>query len=125
MSSNGENLPFDAAKAKLAMGELMKTPEGREIAEKIKSRLRELDVQFQGLTDTDKKEFMSKFKGKFSETFDDLRESIKKNVIDDDPNFNDDDLSGSFENSSPFQNNPQPFNWLFIFALLVIVFVIG
>lgn len=124
MASFGENLPFDASKAKLAMAELMKTPEGREIAEKIKTKLRELDVQFQGLTDIDKKEFMTKFKGKFTETFDDLRESIKKSVLDDEPSI-DDDLGGNFENPSQFQIDPQPFNWLFIAAVLFVVFVIG
>lgn len=125
MASFGENdLPFDASKAKLAMSELRKTPEGREIAEKIKTRLRELDVQFQGLTDIDKKEFMSKFKGKFTETFDELRESIRDSVIGEEPSYEGAE-GGNFENSSPLQNNPQPFNWLFIVAILFIVFVIG
>lgn len=125
MASFGEDdLPFDASKAKLAMSELMKTPEGRQIAEKIKTRLRELDVQFQGLTDIDKKEFMSKFKGKFAETFDELRETIKDSVIGEEPSFEGEE-GLNFENSSPFQNNSQPFNWLFIAAILIIVFVIG
>ena len=125
MASNGENLPFDASKAKLAMAELMKTPEGREIAEKIKAKLRELDVQFQGLKDSDKKEFMSKFKGKFTETFDDLRESIKQNVLGVEPSIDDDELGGNFENPSQYQIAPQPFNWLFLAAVLFVIFVIG
>lgn len=123
---SGDGLPFDAEKAKLAMKELMKTPEGREIANKIKSRLKDLDVAFQGLKNSDKAEFMKKFKGKFSETFDDLRESIKKNIIDsgdvesDDPSFEEDENIPN-NNFNVFQSSPQPNYLLFLVAFLIIL----
>jgi hypothetical protein len=125
MATLNENLPFDASKAKLAMQELMKTPEGRVIAEKIKTKLRELDLQFDGLTDMDKKEFMKKFKGKFEETLDDLRDSIKKNVLDDssDENFSSEpDFLNDQINS--LQNSYEPNIWLFV-AIFVILIVFG
>lgn len=128
---SGDGLPFDAAKAKFAMQELMKTPEGRKIADKIKARLKDLDVAFQGLGEGDKQEFMKKFKGKFTETFDDLRESIKKNVIDNEvPSIEEeqDFLSDNAlpnDNTNPLRYTPQPNYWLFIVAFLIILFIIG
>lgn len=127
MSGDGENLPFDAAKAKFAMQELMKTEEGRKIADKIKARLRDLDVAFQGLGENDKQEFMKKFKGKFSETFDDLRESIKKNVIDSEAP-NDDFVGGDTlpnDNINPLRHTPQPNYGLFLVAFLIVLVVFG
>lgn len=129
MASEGE-LPFDPAQAKEAMAQLMKTPEGREIAEKIKAKLRSLDLQFQGLKEGDKKEFMKNFKTKFADSFEDLRDSLKKNLIDNDQ---EDGLSGDsgLPTSSgstefnPLRSVAQPDYRLFILAFLIVVVLFG
>lgn len=129
MASEGE-LPFDPAKAKEAMDQLMKTPQGREIADKIKAKLRELDLQFQTLKDGDKKEFMKKFKGKFSESFDDIRESLRKNIIENEPE--EDFMSGNdalptpeSTEFNPLRSVAQPDYKLFLIAFIIILLVFG
>lgn len=129
MASQGE-LPFDPAKAKEAMDQLMKTPQGREIAEKIKAKLRDLDVQFQTLQGEDKKEFMKKFKGKFADSFDDLRETLKKNILDTEPE--EDFVSGDsalppFESTefNPLRSVAQPNYKLFVVAFIIVLLIFG
>jgi hypothetical protein len=127
MSSEGE-MPFDPAKTKEALDQLMKTEQGREIAEKVKAKLRELDLQFQTLNEGDKKEFVKNFQRKFTDSFDDLRESIRKNILDPEEDL----ISGesALPASESTEFNPlhsvsQPDYKLFIFAFILVVLVFG
>ena len=100
-----------------AMDELMKSEEGRQLADKLKGKLKELNDQFKGLSGDDKKKFAEEFRDKFTESFGDLKDSLKMKVGDD---FSDD-------GSIPTQTNfaPQPNYVLFLVAIIIVVIVFG
>lgn len=57
---------FQGTKLAGAMEELSKTKEGRDIASKLQDKLKELNAQFVGFSDAEKKTFLEEFRKKFS-----------------------------------------------------------
>jgi hypothetical protein len=111
--------PLATDKAKSAIDELMKSPEGQQLADKIRDKLKDLNVQFKGLSQDDKKKFVSEFQGKFSETFEELKESLKAKM---DPD------TGEQEEENPFDNmrhSSQPNYTLFLIASIILLLVLG
>ena len=118
--------PIDHAKAKAAIDELMKTPEGQELAEKIRGKLKNLNMQFKGLSQDDKQKFVKEFQGKFTETFEELKDSLKSRL---DPDAQD-SLSAGENEDIPLSNlhnqySPQPSYTLFLIAFIAILIIFG
>jgi hypothetical protein len=76
MSEDVES-PISNPKTSSILQELMNTEKGRELAEKIRVKLNELNVKFAQLSPTDKKKFKSEFKNKFSESLQFLKNKIQ------------------------------------------------
>lgn len=64
----------------VALEQLMKTEEGRVLAQQIKDKLKELSQTYEGLNDGDKEEFASIFTEKFKESFVHLKEKVADSV---------------------------------------------
>lgn len=73
----GEEGMFKSSKLKGAMDELMKSEEGKALAEKIRTKLKELNDQYKDLTGDDKKNFKEQFGEKFKDLVGDLSETLK------------------------------------------------
>lgn len=118
-----EDQVFKNPHIKSAMDELMKTEEGKKLAEKLENKLKELSDKFQGLSGDEKKKFMGEFREKFSDSFGDIKDSLKMKVGE---NVNGGDFKFQEEESgstSPlnYQTNYLPF----LIALLFIVLIFG
>lgn len=121
--SEAEN--FETPRMKSAMDELMKSEEGRELAGKLRTQLKKLNDQFQGLEGDDKKKFLSEFREKMGDHFGELKESIKAKMLgNDDGEFK---FNGEGESSVPRSvvYNPSPNYFLFIIAFVAILVVFG
>jgi uncharacterized protein (UPF0305 family) len=116
--------PIDTQKAKSAIDELMKTAEGQALADKIRDKLKDLNVQFKGLSQDDKKKFVDEFKGKFSETFEDLKSSLKMRMVDDSSDF---EAVEEAENIpiDDFRYSTSPNYTLFLIAFIIVLVVFG
>lgn len=106
------------SRMKNAMDELMKTEAGRELAEKLRGKLKELNEQFKGLSGEDKKTFSSEFREKFSESFSDLKDSFKAKLVEDS------DGDDGFV-PPPTGYFPQPNYMLFLVAITLVILVFG
>lgn len=100
-----------------AMDALMKTDEGRELASKIRGKLKDLSDQFKNLEGDDKEKFIDEFRDKFSESFNDLRDSIKMKAGEGD--F-DEDYEPIHEG-----HGPPPNYVMFLIAILIVILVFG
>lgn len=115
--------PFNNARTANALEQLMKTPEGRELADQIRSKLAGLNEQFKGLSGVDKKKLVEEVKTKFAETLGNLKENLKNAG---------DDLGGTFKlrvESDDADNTVHsllpPNSRPFLFALLIIIMLFG
>lgn len=108
-----------------AMDELMKTEEGRELAGKLKAKLKELSDQFEGMKVEEKKEFLNTFRKEFSSSLGDVKDKLKLQLgekVDGEFRLHDD---GDGSIPSPLNYAPQPNYTLFLVAVLLIVMIIG
>lgn len=119
--SSESSLPIDSQKAKTVIEELMKTPEGRDLADKIRNKLIDLNTQFKNLSPDDKIKFADEFKVKFQETFEDLKDSLKAQ-LGSDLNGESDDFS---DEQIPSNYGPQPNYFLFLIAFILILLLFG
>lgn len=71
-----EDDTFSSPRMKSALDELMKSEEGRELAENLRNKLKELNNQFKGLSDDEKKSFVEKFRDRFSDSLGELKDTI-------------------------------------------------
>lgn len=115
--------PFNNERTANALEQLMKTPEGRELADQIRSKLAGLNEQFKGLSGVDKKKLVEEVKTKFAETLGNLKENLKNAG---------DDLGGTFKfrvESDDAENTVHsllpPNSRAFLFALLIIIMLFG
>lgn len=111
-------------KAKGALDELLKTEEGRELAAKIRIRLKELNEQFKGLTGDDKKEFIDNFREKFSDSLGDLKDSLREKIS----GSPDGQFKIKDDNSQippPVHYGPQQNYMLFIGAIVIVLILFG
>lgn len=118
--SSESSLPIDTQKAKTVIEELMKTPEGRDLADKIRNKLIDLNTQFKNLSPDDKQKFAEEFKGKFQETFEDLKDSLKAQLGSDLS-----DETDEFNEQIPSNYGPQPNYFLFLIAFILILLLFG
>ncbi len=125
MGDEGSKIPFDPSKAKEAMDQLMKTPEGRKIAEQVREKLKNLDRQFAGLSEEDKKDFVDKFKEKFSESFDGIRDKLHDNLMNNENSEKVVDEQSNNAEFNPLHSVAQPDYRLFIFAFIMILILFG
>lgn len=116
--------PFNNARTANALDQLMKTPEGRELADQIRSKLKGLNEQFKGLSGVDKKQLVEEFKTKFADSLGDLKTNIKNNAGN--------DIGGTFKlrmESDDGENLVHsilpPNSRLFLLALLIIIVLFG
>lgn len=116
--------PFSNARTANALEQLMKTPEGRELADQIRSKLKGLNEQFKGLSGVDKKQLVDEFKTKFADTLGNLKANLKDNAGD--------DIGGTFklrlesdETESTVYSMLPPNSRPFLLALLIIVALFG
>ena len=116
--------PFDNARTANALEQLMKTPEGREVAEQIRSKLKGLNEQFKGLSGVDKKHLVEEFKTKFADSLGNFKANLKNNAGD--------DIGGTFKlrmESDEAENIVHsilpPNSRLFLLALLIIIILFG
>lgn len=116
--SGESSLPFDTQKAKTVFAELMKTSEGRELADKIREKLKDLNSQFKNLSPDDKRKFSNEFQGKFAETFNELKNVLKQK-------FESEEKPDEFieEFSENYEQNTTYF--VFIVAILIILMLFG
>lgn len=113
---------FSQSRMKSAMDDLMKSEEGRKFADELRTKLKDLNDQFKGLSGTDKELFLKEFKTKFADTLGDLKESLKMQVGDEvDGNFKIRDDTEPIFTDFP----PQPNFMLFLFAILLVILVFG
>lgn len=115
---------FSNSRIKGAMSELMKSEEGRVLAENLRSKLKELNDQFKGLSGEEKQAFLHDFRNKFSDSLGDLKDTLKIRAgekVDGEFKFQDDDDSmPPFENYVPLINY-----WPFLVAVLIILLIFG
>lgn len=110
---------------KEAMDELAKSEEGRELAGKLRAKLKEMNDQFKGLSGDDKTKFLSEFREKFSDSLGDLKDSLSMKIGD--------NVDGEFkireDESEPTRPLTdliaQPNYMLFLFAIALILIVFG
>lgn len=76
MTEDGES-PLSNSKTSSVLKELMSTEKGRELAEKIRVKLNELNDKFKQLSPEDKKKFKGEFKNKFSDSLQFLKNKIQ------------------------------------------------
>lgn len=114
-------------KAKLALGDMMKTPEGRFLAEKVRTKLKDLNEQFKDLSQDDKIKFLKEFKDKFADSFDELKNNLKSQLENSKLESENDEfrLEGDDDDSSSVPYSPQSNHILFLTAVIIILFVIG
>ncbi|KAG5678194.1 hypothetical protein PVAND_007887 [Polypedilum vanderplanki] len=113
----------DSEKTKLAIDELMKTPEGQALADKIRNKLKDLNTQFKELSPEDREKFTKDFQEKFSETFQDVKESIKARM-DQNPDY----ASAEEEREIPINNfrvAPEPNYFFFLIAFIIVLVIFG
>lgn len=116
-----ESLPVDAQKARSAIDELMKTPEGQQLAEKIREKLKGLNEQFKGLSKDDRQKFADEFKGKFTETFEDLKDSLRSSI----EGNKDDQSDQELPNQNQFNYSPQQSYTLPLIASIIVLIIFG
>ncbi|CAO1332399.1 unnamed protein product [Diamesa tonsa] len=116
--------PFNNARTASALEQLMKTPEGRELADQIRSKLKDLNEQFKGLSGVDKKQLVDEFKTKFADTLGNLKANLKNNA--------EDDIGGTFkfrletdESENVVHSILPPNSRPFLLALLIIIALFG
>ena len=117
-----EENEFTNSKVKNAMDEMMKSEEGRALAEQLRDKLKELNNQFKGLDGDEKKKFLSEFREKFSEKLGDLKDSLNINLGESE--------NGQFKFHNDEGSVPPPVaytpNYLtFIVAILLVVLLFG
>lgn len=105
---------------KVAMDELMKSEEGRELASKLRNKLKELNDQFTGLSGEEKKKFLGEFREKFADSLGEIKDSFKTL----------DDASGQFKlRGDESDSVPTPVSitnyFPLLFAILVLAVVFG
>lgn len=117
--------PFNNARTANALEQLMKTPEGRELADQIRSKLKGLNEQFKGLSGVDKKQLVDEFKTKFADTLGNLKANLKNNA-------DEDDIGGTFklrlesdETENTIHSFLPPNSRPFLLALLIIIVLFG
>lgn len=111
---------FDNPRMKSAMEQLMKTDEGKELADKLKLKLRELNEAFQDLKGDDKMKFLTDFKERFSDSMGDLKETLKMKIgeeIDGEFKVRED---GEDSFAAPSQHVLQPNYMLFLIAIVLV-----
>lgn len=113
---------FEKSRMKGAMDELMKSEEGRELAAKLRNKLKELNDEYTVLPDEKKKDFLVEFREKFADSFGEIKDSIKSS-LGDNPN-GEFKLRGDESSSVP---PPVAFNSYapLLFAIFVLVLVFG
>lgn len=116
---------FSQSRMKNAMAELMKSEEGRKLADQLKTKLKDLNDQFKGLSGNEKEIFLKEFKTKFADSLGDLKDTLKMHVADD--TNGDFKIRGDESQTSFTQNDyaPQPNYFLFLFAIVLVVLVFG
>lgn len=116
---------FSGSRMKEAMDELAKSEGGRELAEKLRSKLKQLNDQFKGLSGDDKSKFLDEFREKFSDSLGDLKDSLKMNIggnVDGEFRIRDDENEPT---QPPIEHLPQPNYMLFLLAIVIILVVFG
>lgn len=112
---------FKGLRMKGGMEELMKSEEGRELATKLRSKLKELNDQFTGLSGDEKAKFLTDFREKFKDTLGELPKSFDNKL--------DDNSDGTFkirEDISDFAPQKYLMGYFpFLVAVFVIVLVFG
>lgn len=78
----GEEGMFTGGKLRGAMDELMKSEEGKALAEKIRGKLKELNDQYKDMSGEDKKNFKEQFGKKFQDLVGDLTDTLKNSPDD-------------------------------------------
>lgn len=116
---------FSSSRMKDAMDELAKSEGGRELADQLRSKLKELNDKFKGLTGDDKTKFLDEFREKFSDSLGDLKDALKINVggnVDGEFRIRDEENEST---QPPMGNSPQPNYMLFLLAIVIILLVFG
>jgi hypothetical protein len=115
---------FSNPRMKSAMEQLMKTDEGKELADKLKVKLRELNEAFKDLKGDDKLKFLTDFKEKFSESIGDLKDTLSMKMgdeVDGEFKMREDD-GGSPPPPSHYVAQPNYFLFLIAIVLVVLLF---
>lgn len=112
---------FKGLRMKGGMEELMKSEEGRELATKLRSKLKELNDKFTGLSGDEKSKFLTDFREKFADSLGELPGSLNTKM--------DDNPDGAFkirEDISDFAPQKYLMGYFpFLVAVFVIVLVFG
>lgn len=115
---------FSNSRIKGAMSELMKTEDGRVLAENLRIKLKELNDQFKGLSGEEKLTFLHDFRNKFADSLGDLKDTLKIRTgerVDGEFKFQDGDGP-----MPPFENHAALTNfWPFLIAVLIILLIFG
>lgn len=113
---------FAKSRMKGAMDELMKSEEGRELASKLRNKLKELNDQLTGLSGEEKKKFLGEFREKFSDSLGELKDNFKSSLGDSlDGEFK---IRGDEGSSTPTSERVTNYFPL-LFAIFVLVLVFG
>lgn len=111
---------FQPSRLKEAMDELMKSEEGRELAENLRTKLKEMNEQFKDLSGEDKQKFVNEFRNKFADSLGNLQANLKQgNEENDEFRFQNDEKS-SFDSFNASTNY-----WPFLIAIFVILLIFG
>lgn len=117
---------FGSSRMKDAIDELSKSEEGRNLAEKLRTKLKELNEQFKGLSGNEKAKFLSEFREKFSDSLGDLKDSLNLKVGENvDGEFKmKEDANDAFRHTTE-HNMLQPNYKLFLLAIVIVLFLFG
>lgn len=116
---------FSNPRIKGALDQLMDSEEGRELAQKLRTKLKELNDQFKGLPVEEKQQFLKDFSGKFSESMGDLKDTLSMKMgerVDGEFNFHDNERS---QIRDPEVDDNFSYYWPFLGAVFVILLIFG
>ncbi|CRL08749.1 CLUMA_CG021304, isoform A [Clunio marinus] len=109
-----DDSPFENSRMRGAMDALMKSEEGREIAENLKSKLKQLNDQFKDLNHGEKQKFLNEFRDKFSESIGSLKDTLGEKY------------GETFEEEVPNAYTQQLLNYLpFMIGVTILLLIFG
>ncbi|XP_058465589.1 uncharacterized protein LOC131439065 isoform X1 [Malaya genurostris] len=117
-----EENPFTEALQSDALVQLLKNKDKRELAEKLVENLKKMSEMFVQLSDSEKQQFVTEFKGKFVNQLKALNEMVLQQTVAEE-NSEAQKLIPDFDVSGTYQEEVK-FYLMIAFGMLVLLFVV-